>query len=229
MNNQLSNEILERIRANKITPLPRWRFLLLRGMFWFFALLSIIIGSFAVATILFLFVDYNRRDLFAIPYDVAEFLSMIPFLWIIIFALFVVITEISIKHTKQGYRYRLRTIFSTSIILSIIFGSILNFIGIGEFTHEFFNETQFYNYAVYDSKDAWSRPHMGRLAGTVLVVRDDNNFSVVDFNGHIWQVRLATSTSGIIVPEENSIVRMSGILESSSSVFAAYSIYEWER
>ncbi len=227
--NELSNKIRERIDANNVTPLPRWRFLLLRSSFWLLAGLSVIIGSLAVATILFLFVDYHTHGLWAVSHDVTEFLAMMPFAWIIVLVLFMIIAETSIEHTRRGYRYRLRTIVSLSMLLSIIFGSILNVMGVGKMTHEILREFPLYRSVTYDSQDAWSRPVLGRLAGVVLSVQNDSNFSIMDFNGHIWQVRLATSTNGLSAPEASSTVRMSGILEASSSIFIAHSIHEWEQ
>ena len=119
MNEQLSNKILERIDDDQIVPLPRWRFIFLRISFWLLAVISLIFGSLAVGATLFLFIDYHRHGLFAVPRDMTDFLLMTPFIWIIVFVLFIAVARISIKHTKKGYRYSLRTIVSVSIILSL--------------------------------------------------------------------------------------------------------------
>ena len=229
MNEQLTNKILERIDDDQIVPLPRWRFIFLRISFWLLAVISLIFGSLAVGATLFLFIDYHRHGLFAVPRDMTDFLLMTPFIWIIVFVLFIAVARISIKHTKKGYRYSLRTIVSVSIILSLIFGFILNFVGIGKTTNEFFNKILIYNFATHNSRNIWDRPVAGRLAGVILSVQGKNNFSIRDFNGHIWQVRLSTSKNDSFVPKINSTVRISGLLESSSSVFIAYSIHEWEQ
>ena len=228
MNDQLSNKIQEQIDANQITPLPRWRFLLLRGLFWFLAILSVVVGAFAVAAILFLFIDYHRHGLFSVPHDITEILLMIPFLWIAVFVLFIGIAREGIKHTRKGYQYRLSAILSVSIALSIILGSFLNFLGIGKVTHELLSEIPLYSSMTFDSRDAWTRPVEGRLAGVVFSIRDNSNFSVVDFGGRVWQVHLGTSTANSYIPEASSTVRMAGMLDSSSSVFIVRSIHEWE-
>jgi hypothetical protein len=230
MNDELSNKIIERIDTEKIMPLPRWRFVLLRIIFWIFTILSIIVGSFAVGAILFLFSDYYGHGLPIIPSDVTELLLLVPYIWIAVLVLFIAIGRESIKHTKKGYQHRFYIVVLISIFLSFVFGSILNFAGIGKTTHEFFNNSvPFYDFAVYDSKDAWNRPVIGRLAGVVVSIKNKNNFSIIDFNGHIWNVRLATSTNNYFVPEASSIVRMFGLLEPSSDLFIANSITEWEK
>jgi hypothetical protein len=225
----LSNKIIDQIDTEQIMPTPRWHFVLMRIFFWTLAFLSIIIGSFAVGVMLFLFSDYYRHGLPVIPHDLAELLLLIPYVWLVVFGLFIMIGRESIKHTPKGYQYRLYIIVLASVFLSFMFGSIFYFAGIGKTTHEFFNNRiPFYNFATYDSRDAWSRPMIGRLAGVIIAIKDKNNFSVLDFSGHIWQVRLATSTGGSFVPEASSTVRISGLLEPPSNLFIANSIVEWE-
>lgn len=229
MNSDLSNKIIDQIDMEKIVPIPRWRFVLLRVVFWIFALLSITIGSLAVAVMLFLFSDYYRHGLPVIPHDLAELLLLIPYIWLAVLALFIMIGRESIKHTKKGYQYRLYIIILVSVFLNFIFGSVLYFAGVGKQTHEFFsNQVPFYEFAIYDSKDAWNRPMIGRLAGVVMAVKDKNDFSIIDFNGHIWQVTLATSSRDSFKPEASSTVRMIGLLKPTSDLFIANSIVEWE-
>jgi hypothetical protein len=226
MNNELSKRIQERIDANNITPIPRWRFILISAVFWLMATLSVIIGSFAVGGIQFLFLDYNHHNLISIPYSLTEFLLMIPYLWIIIFLLFIAIAKIGIAHTKKGYQYKIHTVIVASVLLSVIFGSILNYIGVSKIAHESLDEIQIYNYVTYDSEDAYTKPAIGRLAGNIIDVKDKNNFSLKDFSGHIWNIRLG-STIDRFTPELNTTVQMFGLLESSSSVFIAKSIRKW--
>jgi hypothetical protein len=230
MNEDLSNKILERIDADQIAPMPRWRFLLLRGSFWLLAILSVIVGSFSIGTILFLSVDFHRHEFWAIPHEATELLLTIPYIWIILFALFILVARISVKHTRRGYRHQPYAIVFVCVLLSIILGSVINFGGVGKMTHELLNQVPFYNSATYDSKDAWNRPDIGRLAGIVLSINENNDFSIMDFAGHIWRVRLATSTNnGSFVPEVSSTVRMFGLLEPSLGIFVASSVHEWEQ
>ena len=193
------------------------------------AVLSVLIGGLAIGTMLFLFIDYHRHGLPAIPHTMTDFLLMVPYVWIVVFVLFIAVAQLGIAHTRKGYRYRLRTIISASVLLSIALGFVLNFIGIGKMTHEFLTEVPFYSAVTYDSRKALDRPSVGRLAGVILSVQDKNNFSLIDFNGHIWSVILATSTNGSFVPEASSTIRMFGLVEASSSVFVAGSIHEWEQ
>jgi hypothetical protein len=186
-----------------------------------------VIGSFAVGAILFLFLDYNSHNLIGIPESITEFMLMIPYLWIIMFLLFILIARISITHTQKGYQYRIHSVIVVSVLLSIVFGSILNFIGVSKITNESLSEFPVYHYVTYDARDAYTRPILGRLAGIIVSIQDNNNFTLQDFNGRIWQIHLGTTTNSFI-PEASSTVRMLGLLETSSKIFYARSIFEWE-
>ena len=229
MNDQLSNKIMEKIDAENLTPLPYWRFVALRSLFWLLSILSVVIGSIAVGTIIFLCLDDSHHGLPTIPDNISDFLLAVPYLWIMVLALFIFVAKASIQHTKQGYRYRLRTIVVVSFVSSILLGTVLCYVGIGQITHETLNEVSFYNFVIYDSRDAWSRPTIGRLSGAVLSIQNNRVFSITDLNGKVWMVHLATSSDGLFIPEASSTVRMFGLIEPLSGVFIAQSVDEWEQ
>jgi hypothetical protein len=229
MNEEFYKKIEEKIDSGKITPLPRWRFKLLRLCFWFLALLSVLVGSLAVAVIMFFFIDYSNHGLFSIPHDLKELLLMIPVLWLFVFVLFVALAEAGIKHTKQGYKYSLSKISLLLVLLSIILGCGISLIGVGQMAHEALESVPVYHATVYDSKHVWNRPVAGKLAGTISIIQDDNNFSIIDFNGRVWHVRFATSTKNKILLEASSTVRMVGVLEASTDSFVVHSIHIWEK
>jgi len=155
MSDELSNKIIKRIETEQIEAIPRWRFLFWRGLFWLFAFVSIIIGSLAVGAILFLIADHYLKNILVVPHDITEFLLMIPYLWFVVFVLFLVIARTSVKHTKGGYRHSLRRIVLVSIVLSAIFGTIFYLVGISEITHKFLNNNvPLYNFVTRDSDDA---------------------------------------------------------------------------
>jgi hypothetical protein len=154
MSDELSDKIIERIDVEQIETIPRWRFIFWRGLFWLFAALSVIFGGLAVGAILFLLANDYLRGLLVISYGMTEFLLMIPYLWLVVFGLFILITHASIKHTKRGYQYRLYVVVLVSLVLSFILGSVFYFVGIGEITHEYLNKIPLYNYATYDVREA---------------------------------------------------------------------------
>ena len=228
MNDDLSNKIISRIDTQHLKQIPRWRFILLRVVFLMFALLSIIVGGLALGTMFFLFLDFRNHGLPAIPHDLFEFLLFIPYIWLIVFVSFILIGRESVKHIKKGYRYKLYMIIIVIVFLSVVFGSFFNLTGVGEVTHQFLNDrVPIYNFATYDSMEAWNKPSIGKLAGIVVSIKDQNNFSVIDLKKHVWHIILATSTNTSFVPEASSTVRMRGVVKPHNYFLANY-IVEWE-
>lgn len=152
MNDELSNKIINRIDKEDLRPLPRWRFVLLRIIFWLLAILSVVVGSLAIGAMLFLLFDFRAHGL-SLPADVMEALLFTPYLWFVIFALFLFIAQISIKHTEKGYQYHFYIVVIASICLSFVFGSILNSMGVGRMAHEFLSNTPIYNLVTHDADD----------------------------------------------------------------------------
>lgn len=229
MSEELSQKILERINEDHIVPLPKWRFLVLRSIFWVLAILSIIFGSIGVSTILYLLFTYHLHGVLIISHDVREFLLMTPILWMVFLSLFVIVANESIKRTKGGYRHRLSSVVGVVMLASVVLGAGLNFLGLGKFTHEHLRQVSLYKVAIYDADDAWSRHSMGRLAGTVNSISGTSSFSVIDFDGEVWEVKIASTTEKVFLPLVNSKVRMFGIIEPRPGIFIARSITEWEK
>ena len=59
MNNILSEKIIEEIKRQGIKPRPRWQFLLKRWVLWSLAVFSAVLGSIAIAIIIFTFIDHD--------------------------------------------------------------------------------------------------------------------------------------------------------------------------
>lgn len=229
MTDQLSRRIIEKINIENIEPLPRWRFIIFGILFWLLAIISITIGSFAISAIIFLFSDFGANGLFTVPHKTTEFLLFIPYVWLVLFILFMIISRECIEHTQKGYRYHFYVIIFASIFFSIFFGYVLNFFGFGKMTQEYFNEIPLYNEVTYDSEKAWDRPEIGRLAGIIVSIKDKNNFSIIDFKGAEWNIKFLSLVDNDFVIEKNSTVRMSGSIGSSTAkIFIADYIAKWE-
>ncbi len=149
MNEQLSSKIQEKINSGEIKCLPRWRFVLFRCLAWMLGVTSIILGSISVSVILFLFDDHRQRGFFNVPHEIAEFLLAIPFVWIVLFIIFIIIARISINHTAGGYKYRFSRVILLTVLASFFLGVIINTIGIGRVVHEFLEEVPGYRYVTH--------------------------------------------------------------------------------
>ena len=79
----VSKKVLKTIEEKKITPKPRWHFVLKNYVFWFFLAITTFIGALAVTAVLFMLLDYD--------WDVFEYLDRglfehifisIPYFWL---------------------------------------------------------------------------------------------------------------------------------------------------
>ena len=131
MTQQLSQKVLDKIKDEKIQPKAKWVFLFKDCAIWFVFALALVVGSLSVSVIIFLLLHDNLN----IP-DTQNglkilFLSL-PYFWLVILAVFLVIAYYNFQYTKHGYRYNPYLIIIISILLSLIIGSFVYALGGGQ-------------------------------------------------------------------------------------------------
>lgn len=188
----LATRILARIKTNKISPKPRWQFLLKNYVVWSAGILSLIIGAAAVSVLIYLF-KYNNWDI----YDQTHkslwefFLLTLPYFWFVFLGLFVFVVYYNLKHTKHGYRYPLYAIILTPIALSVILGSGFFLIGWGEkIDNVLGRQAPLYNHLINRQLAFWFNPEEGRLAGIVVYLAEGGEeiFYLIDPAGDNWKI-----------------------------------------
>ena len=182
--------ILARIKTNKISPKPRWQFLLKNYVIWLAGILSLVIGAAAVSVLIYLF-RHNNWDI----YDQTHkslwefFLLTLPYFWFIFLGFFVFVVYYNLKHTKHGYRYPLYAIVLISVVFSFILGSGFFLIGWGEkIDNVLGRQAPFYGQVLNRQLTFWFNPAEGRLAGVVVDLRDNKSFYLVDPTGDNWEI-----------------------------------------
>jgi len=189
----LGKKVLERIKAEKIEPKPRWQFLLRDCLIWTAFSISVIVGALSFGVILFVFLS-NDWDLYKYlqvnPFQ--HFIFSLPYLWVIVLLVFLALAYYNYKHTKSGYRWEAYYVWGLSILASVILGLLFHFaFGLGEKIDRALSG----NLPVYarihaycNRKNVWSQPEKGLLAGEVKKIEDDDGFELEDFKGLAWYV-----------------------------------------
>ena len=228
---EIQKEILERIKNKEIKPKPRWYFSLKNNAFWGAFVASIVVGSVAFAVMLFSLADndwtiYTRLHKSFVEY----FIASIPYFWIAWIVLFILISYAEFRHTKRGYRFMTHLVVGGSVVLSMVLGTGLFFLGLGGETHELLIENiPYYRSFVFDKRGTWSQPNLGLLSGTIRTVQSNNQFMLEDWEGRIWQVQAEDSTWHLpFAPETMETVRIIGE-KSDDNYFRADEIREWNR
>ncbi|MDD3711440.1 MAG: hypothetical protein PHP37_02475 [Patescibacteria group bacterium] len=193
-----ADKIIEKIEKDKLSPKPKWSFLLKNYTVWFFGILSVLLGAISFSLIIYLFragdglVSGNFGGSF---WEI--FLAIIPLFWLIFLAIFTFIAYLNIKHTRKAYKYSPLFILVSGIFISIALGSTLFMLGVsqkfddllGKNIHPFF-----YRNFINPQVDFWSDVENGRLAGVISEINVDKSFFIIDIESQKWLVYYADSS-----------------------------------
>jgi len=225
----IAHAVLEKIENQHITPAPKWKFLFKDSCVWMLGVLSIFIGALSVSVLVFSFVnsDWSSFPLFSTSI-LGHIVTVVPYVWILVFMLFIAVAYYNTRHTKKGYRYTLSVIILVSFAVTICFGSLFYMLGIGHFT-EYLAGKYFPGYTSFLEKkeQMWVHPEEGVLAGFILERESNGNFQLEDFNGKVWYVYV----ENIIKPQREIIEHMEQVSiigkQIEESIFSACLIRPW--
>lgn len=185
------NKVLETIKKENIKPKPRWEFLLKDYFLWALFIISVFVGSISVSIMIFMF----STDMPAPPPHtdpIHSLVSNIPYFWLLVLILFLVIAYLNFRYTKSGYRYNTLKVFLASIFLSLIFGSTLHFIGLSHIAERAtYERLPFYKNVMEHRAEQMMSPEDGRLGG-MLLGQKDNVLELKSFGGQVWLVDIAS-------------------------------------
>ena len=141
MEKQLPQNIINIINERKLTPIPRWHFLLKRSVFSVIAGIAVLLGGLAVSAIIFVYFDHDTDGMIYLNQSLIDNILMtIPYFWLISLAFLIALTYISFRHTKGGYQYGVLRVAVTALIASLALGFVFNEFDMGKNINEFINE-----------------------------------------------------------------------------------------
>jgi len=188
MENNLENKILEKIQ--EVKPVPKAYFIVKNLLLWVFWFISIIIGSLAFSVISHMITN-NDWDLYKYTSDnfLAFTLSTLPYLWIFLMIVFIAFAYINFVNTKGAYRYKVRRIIISSVMLSILFGFGFSYAQIGERIDKILSKTIPQYKMAKDSKESkfWNNPAKGILSGDIQSV-NEQGFVLKCCCGYDWDI-----------------------------------------
>jgi hypothetical protein len=189
MDNQFEKKLLDKIKDEKIRPIPRWHFLLKNYVVWLVGSLSLFIGAAAVSVMIYL---YRGDDLtsYLRTGGLKEFLLLaLPYFWIIILILFTFLVYYQIKHTKKGYRYPAYAVIAFSIAASILLGGILFKAGLSKAIDDILGENAPYYETLFNRRMLfWYSPEDGRLSGMIIEYVPEDRYLLLDPKRKQWLV-----------------------------------------
>ncbi len=229
--NSISSQTLEKLKAQHVTPIPRWEFLLKDSVVWVGFVIAVLIGSVAYCVAFFMLStqDWKLHD-YVGGSALADALSGLPYLWFIVLILFMALAMYNFRHTQSGYRYRVWGVVMASIGASILIGSALHYTGFGNFLDRVMAENMpVYRQLTPDRQSVWTQPEKGLLSGKILQPDQamPNTLVIKDFKGKKWLISI---NSAVIDPHLNfSVGQYIKIVgqKTDSNQFQASHIMPW--
>ncbi len=231
---KLVKRIFDRIEHDRLIPRPRWKFILKNYSFWFFGALAVILGALAFAAAIFE-IENAGWNFYEVtnPNFISFFFSAIPYLWGIVFLLFIGIGYRNIHRTKRGYRYPLIIIAFGAILLSSLLGVGLSMAGLGgEIEESIGDHPPFYRPVLIEEQNRWLSPQEGLLWGVASSSSIDRDYlTLKDSSGQVWTVNTSdVRGNDLTLIGRGETVRIVGVpVTATSSIFHACFVFPWEQ
>lgn len=212
----LAKSVLNKIKKQKLKPIPKWRFILKNVIFWGLYVLALILGGLTVSVVMFKLQiadwDLHRRIAERMP---GLTLKILPLFWIVLFGLLLGASYYNLRHTKKGYSYKFSLIVVSNLILSLIIGSALHYSGASKkVEYVFLQYMPFYENLEHPHHELWSHPEHGMLAGKIIAVNSDNTIIIIDFKDANWIVELEEEHLNKKFVKVGKYVKILGEIES---------------
>jgi len=186
----IAHKVLEKIKSEKLSPKPRWQFLLKDEFLKVSFIILLIIGGISFSVMFYILFDRDWQFLSRGRLDlVDELLFALPYFWIIVLILFVGVAFYNFRHTQTGYKHKGYLIILISFFGSVLLGFFLFTFGAGQiFDKMLADNFPHFDYRAKYINHMWGRPQEGMLAGKILEIKDGKLLILNDLGNEIWQV-----------------------------------------
>lgn len=229
-NKPLKDSLMEKIESNSVCPHSAFYFLCQECFVWFVWLVSIAIGSMAVAVSVFV-VTHKQYELYEATHDnfFTFMVEVLPYIWIIAFSAMVYVSVRYLRNTKHGYRYSILSVILSSMALSILGGFLLQNYGIGgDMDSALGQQIDSYMSQSKLEQQVWQTPAEGRLLGSQVFATASTEIVIFeDVEGKRWRTdvsELAGKDLDILINQQQ--VRVLGLVKDDvSSLFHACAVF----
>lgn len=223
-----SEQLINKIKGDRVKPLPRWRFTLKNTLAWVIFALAVAFGAMAFSVILYAIqqVDFDLAEhLSHSPMELV--LSLMPFFWAVSLIVLLVIAIIGIRNSRKGYKFTSLSLVGISAALSILAGTLFFIGGGGNWLDRKFEANVDIYKSVQDRKvSLWSMPEEGYISGAIVSVKGDQ-LILEDFMGKEWKMDISDVDAVPAVSfEEGEKIKVIGKM-TSEDTFKAEMIRPW--
>ncbi len=223
-----SDKLISTMKNQNLKPIPKWRFSLKGMAIGLTIFVSVIVGGLAFSIILFSIQQLGFDLVTHMSHSKIEFLlGLLPFLWLGILLVFLILGVVSIRNSKKGYKFSPTKLLLINSAFSILVGTLF-FIGGGA---QWLENTFAVKIELYESINEkkilmWSMPEEGYLSGTIESV-NENTLALVDFNKERWTVDYQQSfIPPSVLLEEGEKIKLKGT-KTAANYFQANEVRPW--
>jgi len=208
----ISDKALKLINNKQIKPIPKWEFVVKSLGLWLEFIICLILLVLGIGITWFGLVDN----------------IIIPYLWLFIAVVFLILSFLLFEKTKKAYRFQRWQVIALIVVVGITIGGVIFKMGLaGKADRHFESRFGFYRKIVPMKMIVWNNPMQGYLSGEITFITDTNNFKIKDFNGNIWTIisqnPIIRSKVKMLVGEE---IKLIGTKTGNNS-FAAQEVRPW--
>ena len=226
--------ILARINAEHVVPTPRYAFVVREYTLWGLWLATIIVGALAVAVTVYDGLSATYALYEATHDNFWTFLvSVLPYLWLIVFVVMTVVAVRGLRATKRGYRYPTALILLSSVLCSLLGGMLFHLFGFGFWLDNILGQqiTQYMSMEKME-RGMWQAPEQGRLIGMLVTTDDDSSSTEVtlqfqDVHGQLWTIsNNELNDRDLALLQSNTQVRLLGTT-TDATTFHICGVFPW--
>lgn len=222
--NTISDKILNKIKKDKIKPLPSWQFRLRDSGQWIGFGLIVLLMALALGLLWYFWSE--GPWLHGSRFGVGLFFGRMPLLLLSVIIIGGGLALLDFRNTKKGYRYPLIKITAGLLLFAVLFGWFLNYFGASQRMDRYFSASPFYQNREVYMRGMWQRPNEGLLAGEIIKVYDKDNFNLLDFDQKIWAVEASQARwRHNLRPEKGLRVKLIGNIDGKN--FIAQEVRPW--
>ena len=126
--NDIKNNILHKIQSGEIQQTSRWYFITRDYVFYVLTGFTAILGALATSSILFQLLIEHAPRVKHLPRDASylkSFYEVMPWVWVGVFVLLIVIAWFNYRHTSRAYRHHNALIIAVMCLCSLVGGFVL--------------------------------------------------------------------------------------------------------
>ncbi len=226
---QLTDSVLEKIKKENIRPISKNKFKLKRFFLWFVIAAFFLLGALTAAVVMFSLVnqDWDIHEKIAANHLVF-ILMVLPYFWLIVLIIFLIIAYANYRKTRHSYRYRFTSVLLGVVLLVALIGFLVYQLDLGRRVEEIISDYLPYYRQINNNYQVWNKPESGLLAGSVTAV-DQKILTIKDWNNQEWVIKLANGLeiNSQVVKVGSKIKILGQLLSKSDHEFLADDIRLW--